>query len=144
MQISKKSWHYRYLTESNIKFSDVPENLCPYVRHMLLQFVAQWLVLFLILGTVAGPIWLYLFGFDTDIPFIFMFFIVVFFILLFVASIFGTLFGLHHLLQKYLRPRQLVRRLAREEIGEITFWQRLKIWGEAVHGRLCPIVDWTE
>jgi len=111
---------------------------------MLLQFVAQWLVALLVVGTAAGPIWLYLFGFDTDIPYIFMLFIAVFIILLFIASIFGAVFGLRHLLQKYLRPRLTERRLAREEIGETTAWEQLIVWYQAIHGRICPIVEWHD
>ena len=39
MNISKKSWHYKFLKFMAVEESAIPENLCPYVRILIFKII---------------------------------------------------------------------------------------------------------
>ena len=153
MKVSTNSWHYKYLTTANIKFESVPTNLCPYVRHILLQIVAQMLVCGILVGTALGPLWIFLYGWDfTNMWWLFLIFTVLFYSACVICTCGGLVIAWYTWVWKgginlqgrlWTRRRENdLKRYNRAQDGEVTAWERIKTWCEAIHGKICPIVEW--
>ena len=155
MKVSTNSWHYKYLTEANIKFESVPKNLCPYVRHILLQVAAQILVYTIILGIALGPLWIFLYGWDfTDMWWLFMMFTVLFYSACVIGIFAGLIIAWYTWVWKggfnlqgrfyTKRHEKDLERINRAQAGEVSAWERIKTWYTAIHGKICPVVEWSD
>lgn len=151
MKISRQSWHYRYLRDAFISFKDVPAELCPYVRHLVLQFVAQCVVYGSILWVLSAPVWLWI-G-DTDVWWQLVSMILFGGIVLTIAMLVVVFAWIEHIWPWITRKTAQLFDYAFDRVdayndavvaeGRTPVTERSKTWWRAIHGRICPKVEWT-